>query len=414
MLSSAAAAHQPLELACKTRLSVSRLDLRRSDRITNGMRVLVTGGGGFIGTQVVKALVARRASVTVLDNLSQQIHGPEAQFAAELLDSAACVRGDVRDRDLVARLLYEQEVLIHLASETGTGQSMYAVAHYADVNVMGTALILDTIVNARPPSLRKLVVASSRAVYGEGKYRCPDDGVVYPGARGGDDLRAGRFEPICPQCGGPVALLPTSEDAPFAPTSFYGLTKQVQEQMVLMFAGVLGLSAFALRYQNVYGPGQSLANPYTGILAIFSNLARLGERINIFEDGLESRDFVFIEDVVEATVGCLSDDISGVRAFNVGSGVATSVLDVARSVAAFYGAHVPIAVTGDFRLGDIRHNVADLSAIRAATGFEPRWSFADGVEQFLRWSEDKDGRNMDFARSMKELRDRGLLRTSAR
>lgn len=375
------------------------------------MHVLVTGGAGFIGSRLAAKLAGRGDHVTVLDTLSPQIHGADAGFPAGLEKLARCVKGDVCDRALVARLLGDADVLVHLAAETGTGQSMYAVEKYGQVNMGGTATLLDVIVNDRPGKLKKLIVASSRAIYGEGEYHCTDHGRVFPAARTGADMAAGFFEPRCPVCGNAVTPLATTEAAPFGPSSFYGLTKQVQEQMVLMFAQTLGLDGFALRYQNVYGPGQSLTNPYTGILAIFSNLVRQGKGLNIFEDGHESRDFVFIDDVVTATAACAAPDVHGVAALNVGSGVRTSVLEVASAIAGHFKADAPIEVTGAFRLGDIRHNFADISRIAALTGFAPRWAFADGLKAFLAWAETFEAHDSGFDRSLAELRERGLMGT---
>jgi dTDP-L-rhamnose 4-epimerase len=373
------------------------------------MRILITGGAGFIGSRLAKRLAGAGASVTVLDNLSSQVHGERAEFSTDLRRVAQCVRGDVRDPEVVRALLHRRDLVVHLAAETGTGQSMYAIEQYEDVNVHGTAVLLDLLVNSPSRTVKKIVVASSRAVYGEGKYRCPHHGVHYPKARSASSLADGRFDPTCPQCGEPLTVLPTTEDTPFSPASFYGLTKQVQEQMVLMFARTLGLAAYALRYQNVFGPGQSLRNPYTGILAVFSNLVRQGKALNVFEDGLESRDFIYVDDVVEATVACVDSAASGVHALNVGSGVRTSVLEIAQAVAAHFQADVPIMVSGDYRLGDVRHNVADISALRDITGFNPRWSFAAGLKEFLTWAEQHDASDAGFDRSIRELRERGLL-----
>lgn len=375
------------------------------------MKVLITGGAGFIGTRLALKLARAGGDVTILDNLSPQVHGPGASFSAQLEASARCVKGSVGDAGILRDLLADREVVVHLAAETGTGQSMYAVEQYSRVNMHGTALLLDTIVNNRPKKLGKLIVASSRAVYGEGEYQCQIHGRVFPEARLVGDLEAGRFEPNCPVCGKIVTPLATTESAPFGPSSFYGLTKQVQEQMILMFAKTLGLDGFALRYQNVYGPGQSLTNPYTGILAIFSNLVRQGRGLNIFEDGLESRDFVYIDDVVAATALCTDPGVHGVAAMNVGSGIRTSVLDVAHAIAKHFKADVPIKVSGDFRLGDIRHNFADISRISNLTGFRPEWSFEDGLANFLSWAETHGASDAGYDRSLKELSDRGLMRS---
>lgn len=375
------------------------------------MNVLITGGAGFIGSRLARRLHESGVTVTVLDNLSEQIHGAGATFPAGLGDVAHCIAGDVRDRAAMRDAIAGQEVIVHLAAETGTGQSMYQVEHYADVNLQGTAVLLDLLVNERPAALGKLVVASSRAVYGEGQYRCADHGSVYPAPRSEEAMSAGRFDPVCPVCAGAVTVEATAEATPHGPSSFYGLTKQVQEQMVLMFATTLGIDGFAMRYQNVYGPGQSLSNPYTGILAVFSNLVRQGKGLNIFEDGEESRDFVFVDDVVEATAAVCRPDVHGVMSLNVGAGVRTTVMEVARGVIAHFGAEVPVEVTGAYRVGDIRHNMADISRIQALTGFTPKWAFPDGLKAFLDWAGTHDAADSGFDRSLRELSERQLLRT---
>lgn len=373
------------------------------------MKVLITGGAGFIGSRLAAALASEGATVTVLDCLSAQIHGDNADFSAGLAAVATCMRGDVRDRDTISAAVRGQDAIVNLAAETGTGQSMYAVDRYSSVNLGGTSLLFDVLVNERPENLKKVIVASSRAVYGEGLYHCAAHGPVYPETRTAAAMRAGQFEPVCPVCVAPVTVLPTPETAPFGPSSFYGLTKQVQEQTTLMFANALGLDAFALRYQNVFGPGQSLANPYTGILAIFANLARDGAPISVFEDGHESRDFVYIDDVVAATARALRPEARGVHALNVGSGVRVSVMDVAQAIVAFFGGASDIRVTGDFRVGDIRHNVADISRARAVIGYAPAWTFAEGVKRFLEWSLGQESAMKGYEQSLQELAERGLM-----
>lgn len=378
------------------------------------MKVLITGGAGFIGSRLALTMAQQGAEVTVLDNLSPQIHGSDAHFASALVGAASCVKGDICDAELVKDLLQNQEIVIHLAAETGTGQSMYAIQHYAKVNLQGTAVLLDQIVNNRPKALSKLIVASSRAVYGEGEHQCRLHGRVFAAPRTKANMLAGRFEPVCPLCNEEVIAVATTEIAPFAPSSFYGLTKQVQEQMVLMFAEAIGLDAFAMRFQNVYGPGQSLTNPYTGILAVFSNLVRQGKGLNIFEDGRESRDFVYIDDVVAATAACAKSDVRGIMALNVGSGVATSVLDVANAIVQHFDADVPVTVTGDFRVGDIRHNFANISRISSLSGFAPTWTFEKGLYQFLSWAENFGPADSGFDRSLAELIERGLMQSAAK
>jgi dTDP-L-rhamnose 4-epimerase len=187
------------------------------------VKILISGGAGFIGSRLAMRLAASGHAVTVIDNLSPQIHGPDAGFPARLEDVASCIAGDVRDRATMTDAVAGQETIVHLAAETGTGQSMYAVEHYGDVNIGGTALLLDLLINQCPPGLKKLVVASSRAVYGEGQYACATHGTVFPPARTDEAMSAGRFDPVCPLCDGPATSVPTSEDSPFAPASFYGL-----------------------------------------------------------------------------------------------------------------------------------------------------------------------------------------------
>jgi dTDP-L-rhamnose 4-epimerase len=373
------------------------------------MNVLVTGGAGFIGTHLVRRLLREACSVSVLDNFSPQVHAGVQELACDLADHVELFRGDVRDRELFRRALAKQDVVVHLAAETGTGQSMYDVIRYQDVNVGGTATLVDCMVNERNCRVGKVVVASSRAVYGEGKYRCAEHGIVYPEARSLDQLRSGQYEPVCPSCNAPCAPEATDEGSPAHPLSFYGLTKHVQEQMVLMFARTCGFSACALRYQNVYGPGQSLSNPYTGILAIFSSLASAGAALKIFEDGQESRDFISVGDAVEATWRCIKADGNVVDTLNVGTGQRTTVLQVAKDIAQHFDGPSAISITGAFRHGDIRHNFAELTKVRRTTGFVPQFTFEQGLRSFLEWAAAQNQSSSQHALSLDELRERGLL-----
>jgi dTDP-L-rhamnose 4-epimerase len=306
--------------------------------------------------------------------------------------------------------LTDAQGIVHLAAETGTGQSMYEVARYERTNLTGTAMMFDLLVRGAGPKVERIVVASSRAIYGEGAYRCPDHGLVYPSSRPAKDKEMGLFDPVCPVCSGPCDSIATPETAPFQPSSFYGLTKQVQEQMVFMFGQVLGIPSIALRYQNVFGPGQSLQNPYTGILAIFSNLAREGRTIQVFEDGLESRDFVYIEDVVDATVRSVISDLNGCHSLNVGSGQRTTVLEAAKQINAFYGGRSEIRVTGAFRDGDIRHGLADSSKAWATLQYEAKWDFSKGLVAFLEWAMESAPGHSGYDQSLLEMKERGLLR----
>jgi len=374
-------------------------------------KVLITGGAGFIGSNVARKLLGLGYEVTILDNFNPQIHGGKKELPADIRDKAFLVEGDVTDKGLLYAVLDGKDAVIHLAAETGTGQSMYNIAHYTEVNIGATAYLCDYVVN-NPNSLKTLIVASSRSIYGEGKYLSPRYGVVYPEARTYNTVRQG-FEVVCPVSGQyDLELCATDETSKIHPSSYYGITKQVQEQMVIMAARLKGINGFALRYQNVYGPGQSLKNPYTGILSIFSRLALKNEQINIFEDGKESRDFVYIDDVVEATVRCLAKDVSGQHILNVGSGEPVAVIDVAKEIVAYLKSNAEIHISGTFREGDIRHNFADLKLLERTLGFIPKWKFVDGLHRFLDWvldQQDIPENTDDYARSLNELRNKGLL-----
>ena len=371
--------------------------------------VLITGGAGFIGSNLALQLVAQGYSVTVLDNLSEQIHGTDSTLYASIRDKVRFIKGDVRHAPDWYTALEGQHIVVHLAAETGTGQSMYEVQKYVDVNINGTAIFLDYLVN-QPHNVEKVVIASSRAIYGEGKYFSESHGFVYPTERAEADMLRGDFEPKCPFSGGALTLQATDEESKIHPSSLYGITKQNQEQMVLNICKSLSIPAVAFRYQNVYGPGQSLKNPYTGILSIFSTQIRNGNSISIFEDGMESRDFVYIDDVVQATVLGIESDAAAYEVFNVGSGVATPVLQVAETLKSYYGASIAIQVTGNFRLGDIRHNYADLTKIKKVLGFEPRFDFATGVRRFVDWVISQDVMEDRYSQSIAEMKAKGLFK----
>ncbi|QHN04322.1 SDR family NAD(P)-dependent oxidoreductase [Granulicella sp. WH15] len=371
--------------------------------------ILITGGAGFIGTHLAKTLLKQGHTVTLLDNFSPQIHGEKAEIHADLQGRVRLVRGDVRDASVWEAVVPGHQVIVNLAAETGTGQSMYEVMKYEQVNLAGTALLYDLLARNSNHGVLRIIGASSRAIYGEGAYRCSEHGLIYPRPRSSAEKKLGHFDPLCPVCGSKCRSVPTPESAPFQPASFYGLTKQVQEQMTLLFGEVLGIPSFALRYQNVYGPGQSLKNPYTGILAIFSNLARVGSDINVFEDGEESRDFVYIDDVVSATMACIDSSETTSHAVNVGSNEHVTVMQVAQAVNDYFGGKSKVQVNGAFREGDIRHGSADLTLARSLLGYEPKTPFAVGVREFLAWAEQSEPELSGYERSLAELKQKGLM-----
>jgi dTDP-L-rhamnose 4-epimerase len=258
--------------------------------------------------------------------------------------------------------------------------------------------------------VKKIVVASSRAVYGEGQYRCKTHGSVNPGPRQDAKMSQKLFNHYCSECDQELEQLATSEKTTTSPQSIYGVTKLSQEQLVLNAAKASGIDAVALRFQNVYGPGQALSNPYTGILSIFSTRSRENKPIAIFEDGIESRDFVYIDDIVQSIVSSLDFKKSGQHIFNVGSGVKTSVNEVVKEIVSFFKSDSKITVTGEYRIGDIRHNHADLTQIQKELNFKPTIFFKEGVHQFLTWVLSQDKAQDGYEKSLEELRSRGLLK----
>mgnify|MGYP001386325433 FL=1 len=374
--------------------------------------ILISGGAGFIGSNLALKLVKLGYKVTILDNLSPQIHSDEKEnsyLLGSVKDKVNFIHGDVRNRDDWQKAIADSSLIVHLAAETGTGQSMYQIEKYIQVNCVGTALMLDVLTNDSH-NIKKVIVASSRAIYGEGKYLSETMGEVYPNERSEYQMSNGVFDLICTNNKKILKHLATDEKSKIHPTSIYGISKSNQEQMVLVACKSLGISAIALRYQNVYGPGQSLRNPYTGILSIFSTRILNNNHINIFEDGKESRDFVFIDDVVDATVLAIEDTKLQSCSLNVGSGVSTTVLEVADRLKKLFNSKVDIKITGNFRLGDIRHNRADISKIKKILGFSPKVSFESGLKQYVDWVK-KQKINADYYDySIKEMKDKGLIK----
>ena len=377
------------------------------------MKILITGGAGFIGSNLALKLIEKGHYITVLDNLSKQIHGENPEETSPLYlsikDKVKFIQGTVTSSEDLIKAIDGQDVIVHLAAETGTGQSMYQIEHYTNVNIGVIALLLDILTN-KPNSVKKVVVASSRSIYGEGKYLSEKFGVVYPGYRLDGDMMNGDFEVKYPEETNPLQLLPTDEETKIQPSSVYGITKYNQEQMVMTVCPSIGIAPVAFRYQNVYGPGQSLTNPYTGILSIFSTLIKNGKEINIFEDGKESRDFVFIDDVVNATILGIEKDEANGNVFNVGTGVATDVITVVNELINSYGISVPYRISGNYRLGDIRHNFADLTKISTLLGFKPTVSFQQGIKAFTDWVEKQQIIEDKYDQSIEEMKNKGLLK----
>lgn len=376
-------------------------------------KILITGGAGFIGSNLALKLIGKGYDVTVLDNLSKQIHGDDPENTSLLYQSivgkVTFIKGSVTSATELTAAIKGQDVIVHLAAETGTGQSMYQIAHYTNVNIGGTALLLDILANT-PTQIKKVIIASSRAIYGEGKYWSEELGFVYPGHRNDSDMKAGNFNVNYPGSVTPLKPVPTDEESKIHPSSLYGITKQTQEQMIMTICPTIGIIPVAFRFQNVYGPGQSLANPYTGILSIFSNLIRNNKEINVFEDGKETRDFVFIDDAIEAIILGIEADEANNEVFNVGTGVPTDVTTVVNELLANYGNEVLVKISGNYRLGDIRHNFADITKISAKLGFKPAVDFKTGIKQFAKWVNTQAVIAGKYEQSIQEMKEKGFFR----
>lgn len=381
------------------------------------MKVGITGGAGFIGRHLIRELCRQidGVEIRVLDSFDQQVHDRDSlvNFALEF-PQIEFRRGSVAEKSQCEWLVSDADVIFHLAAETGTGQSMYEMSKYTETNILGTANLLEAILRRGVP-LENFVLASSRSIYGEGTYgQCPGCGHIEHSAhrRSEENLRKGIFDVLCKLCGEALPHLPTREDCIADPRSYYALTKLSQEHQIAICGQRVSKSNTIFRFQNVYGPGQSLKNPYTGILAIFSALASAGSPINVFEDGLESRDFVWVGDVARVLVDSMSfDACAETVTLNLGTGMPISVLEVATSINRFYDDKSEIRVSGDFRIGDIRHNMSCTSALRAfGINTDAFLDFHTGLNEFLRSSHhENDTMNKSFEVSMEEMRSYGLL-----
>ncbi|QZX99894.1 NAD-dependent epimerase/dehydratase family protein [Halobaculum rubrum] len=368
--------------------------------------VLVTGGAGFVGSHIVDEYVDAGYDVTVVDNLTDQVHDDEPDY---LNDDAEYVWGDVRDRELMADLLADADVLNHQASAVGVGQSMYEIEKYVDVNTLGTARILDVIVN-EDVDLKKMVVASSMSIYGEGEYRCPDcDERRYPSLRSDEQMARGKWEHVCEACGTDLEPLPTPESKPRDSTSVYAITKKDQEELTLSIGRAYDIPTVALRYYNIFGSRQALDNPYTGVCAIFSSRIKNGNPPLVFEDGEQTRDFIHVSDVARANRLAVESDADDV-AVNVGTGDPTTINEVAETLIDLYGQSDDLApeIANDYRQGDIRHCYADTDLASGALGFEAEVGFEEGMRELVEWGREQEAEDR-FEEAHAELEEKGLV-----
>lgn len=367
--------------------------------------VLVTGGAGFVGSHLVDALLERGERVRVLDNVDPLAHA--RGFPEHLSADAELLVGDLRDHDALGRALDGVDRVFHLGGVVGNGESMINVVRAVEANSVGTAALLEAVL-ARRDRVQRLVAASSMVVYGEGSYACACHGEQAPPLRSPERLRRREWEPPCPACGAELQPVATHEDAPLRPTSVYGITKRDQEELVLVLGRAFGLETVALRYLNVYGPRQALANPYTGVAAIFAARIAAGRRPIVFEDGRQIRDLVHIADVVRATLAAMDRPCVAGNAINVATGRQVEIAELARRIAAALGSDLEPQLTGEYRAGDIRHCFADTTRARELLGFEASETIENGVAALCAWasaqSVDESG---DTA--LAELRARGLV-----
>jgi dTDP-L-rhamnose 4-epimerase len=369
-------------------------------------RALVTGGAGFIGSHLVDALLAAGEEVRILDNLDPLAH-PSGQPPVHL-DPAADLRvGDLRNPDDVATALDGVDRVFHLGGIVGNGESMINVRKAIDSNSGGTATLLEAVI-ARRDRIRRVVVASSMVVYGEGAYRCAEHGTVLPGVRPVAQLRERRWEPVCPECGRPTEPVPLTEDKPLQPVSVYGVGKRDTEELALVLGGAYGFEAVALRYLNTYGPRQALANPYTGVAAIFSSRLLGGDPPRVFEDGKQIRDLVHVADVVTATRAAMDAPGAPGRAFNVATGRRVEIGELAGRLCELLAPALRPEITGEFRTGDIRHCFADPSLAREVLGFAAETKIEDGLPELVEWvARQSAGESGDAA--LEALRRAGLV-----
>lgn len=371
-------------------------------------RVLVTGGAGFIGSHLVDALLERGYAVRVYDNLEPQVHGglrEEGKWPAYLSPEAERILGDIRDREVLRRALRDVDVVVHLAARVGVGQSMYEIESYVDVNVRGTAVLLDLLANERH-RVHRLIVASSMSAYGEGQYECEHCGVVYPAGRTEEQLRARDWEVHCPHCGAKVLPQPTPEEKPLAPASVYAISKRDQEEMCLAVGRAYGLPTVALRLFNVYGSRQALSNPYTGVVAVFSSRLLNGNPPVVYEDGQQRRDFLHVSDAVQAFLLAIEGENAAYSALNVGSGRPVTVRQIAEALISYLGSDLQPEVSGRYRAGDIRHCFPSIERLHTL-GYRPRVSFAEGIGETVEWVREQAAVDR-FVAAQQELERRRL------
>lgn len=368
-------------------------------------QILITGGAGFIGSFLTDKLIEKGYKVRILDNLEEQVHqGKKPNY---LNKRAEFIKGDVRDYKALLQALKGMDVVFHLAASVGVAQSNYQVKKYTDTNIGSMANLLDILINQKLP-IKKVLMTASMTSYGEGDYRCRTHGVVKPQLRPEKQLKKRDWNIYCPKCKKQVIAIPTDENSEINNNSIYSLTKNVQETMLMLVGKMYRIPVVSLRCFNVYGPRQSLSNPYTGVTAIFISRLKNNNKPVVYEDGEQSRDFISVHDVVDALTQAMESDKANYQIFNIGSGKSTSIKKVAEVLATLLKKNIKPEIKASYRINDIRHCYASNTKVKKILGWKPKITLRDGFRELIAWSEKEEAVDT-FEKAQKELKDRKLL-----
>lgn len=370
-------------------------------------KILVTGGAGFIGSHLVDKLISQGYKVRILDNLDPQVH--QGKIPNYLNKKAEFVKGDVTNLRDIKKAVEGIDAIYHQAAVVGVGQSMYEIERYTLNNTLGTARLLDYLANNKH-SVKRILVASSMSAYGEGLYNCKTCGEIRPPLRSDEQMSKRDWELHCPNCNKILQPIGIPESEPFQCNSVYAVTKQSQEDMVMILGEAYAIPATTLRYFNVYGPRQSLSNPYTGVAAIFLSRLKNNNPPIIYEDGLQTRDFISVYDIADANVFCLENEKSFGKVFNLGAGNPITIKEIAEILAKLLGKNIKPKIAEKFRSGDVRHCSADTSLIKNSLGWSPKWDFGKGMQDLINWGEKQEAEDL-FDQASKELKSKGLLKS---
>ncbi len=367
--------------------------------------ILVTGGAGFIGSFLVDRLISDGKKVRILDNLEEQVHfNKKPKY---LNRKAQFIKGDVRNYNIFKKSLKDIDYVYHLASAVGVSQSNYQIKRFVDANIGGMSNLLDLLIN-RNHKVKKVITISSMTGYGEGNYKCDVCGIVRPPLRVEKQLKRKDWNLYCPTCGKIVRTVPTDENALDYPNSIYGFSKTAQQDMLLLISKIYNIPSVVLRGFNIYGPRQSLSNPYTGVTAIFISRLKNNKSAVVYEDGLQTRDFVSVHDVVDALILAMDNDKANYQMFNIGSGKGTTILEIAKTVSKLLGKKGLIQVNKNFRKNDIRHCFADITKAKKILGWKPKVSLEEGLKELIEWSNTQKAEDR-FSRAQRELQQKGLI-----